>query len=93
MKEQVEIHIKYAGYIEKQLTQVERLRKMEKKKIPDDIIYDDVHGIATEAKQKLSKIRPVSIGQASRISGVTPADISILLVYLEHYNKVIAARG
>jgi tRNA uridine 5-carboxymethylaminomethyl modification enzyme len=93
MKEQVEIHIKYAGYIEKQLTQVERLRKMEKKRIPDDIIYDDVHGIATEAKQKLSKIRPVSIGQASRISGVTPADISILLVYLEHYNKVIAARG
>lgn len=93
MKEQVEIQVKYAGYIEKQLAQVDRLRKMEKKKIPDDIEYSEIHGIATEAKQKLAKIRPVSIGQASRISGVTPADISILLVYLEHYNKVVAARG
>ncbi|SEC30843.1 tRNA uridine-5-carboxymethylaminomethyl(34) synthesis enzyme MnmG [Paenibacillus sp. GP183] len=93
MKEQVEIQIKYAGYIEKQLIQVERLRKMEKKKIPDDIVYDQVHGIATEARQKLTKIRPISIGQASRISGVSPADISILLVYLEHYNRVVAARG
>lgn len=93
MKEQVEIQVKYSGYIEKQLAQVERLRKMEKKRIPDDIVYEDIHGIATEAKQKLAKIRPISIGQASRISGVTPADISILLVYLEHYNKVIAARG
>ncbi|AEI46455.1 tRNA uridine-5-carboxymethylaminomethyl(34) synthesis enzyme MnmG [Paenibacillus mucilaginosus] len=93
MKEQVEIQVKYSGYIEKQLLQVERLKKMEKKRIPDDIIYDDINGIAMEAKQKLSKIRPISIGQASRISGVTPADISILLVHLEHYNKVIAARG
>jgi tRNA uridine 5-carboxymethylaminomethyl modification enzyme len=93
MKEQVEIQIKYSGYIEKQLAQVERVRKMEKKKIPDDIDYFAIHGIATEAKQKLSKIRPISIGQASRISGVTPADISILLVYLEHYNQVVAARG
>ncbi|MFC0210930.1 tRNA uridine-5-carboxymethylaminomethyl(34) synthesis enzyme MnmG [Paenibacillus chartarius] len=93
MKEQVEIQIKYEGYIEKQLAQVERLRKMEKKKIPDDIRYEEVHGLASEAKQKLAKIRPVSIGQASRISGVTPADISILLVYLEHYNQVTAARG
>ncbi|RTE06685.1 tRNA uridine-5-carboxymethylaminomethyl(34) synthesis enzyme MnmG [Paenibacillus whitsoniae] len=93
MKEQVEIQVKYAGYIEKQSNQVERLRKMEKKKIPDDIEYADIHGIASEAKQKLSKIRPISIGQASRISGVTPSDISILLVYLEHYNRVTAARG
>lgn len=93
MKEQVEIQVKYAGYIEKQLLQVEKLRKMEKKKIPDDIIYQEIHGLASEAKQKLAKIRPISIGQASRISGVTPADISILLVYLEHYNKVVAARG
>jgi len=93
MKEQVEIQIKYSGYIEKQLLQVERLQKMEKKKIPDDIDYTDIHGIATEAKQKLNKIRPISIGQASRISGVTPADISILLVYLEHYNRVTASRG
>lgn len=93
MKEQVEIQIKYSGYIEKQLIQVERLQKMEKKRIPDDIDYSDIHGIATEAKQKLAKIRPISIGQASRISGVSPADISILLVYLEHYNRVIASRG
>lgn len=93
MKEQVEIQVKYAGYIEKQLLQVERLAKMEKKRIPLDIDYMDVNGIASEAKQKLSDIRPLSIGQASRIAGVTPADISILLVYLEHYNRVVAARG
>ncbi|RIX47052.1 tRNA uridine-5-carboxymethylaminomethyl(34) synthesis enzyme MnmG [Paenibacillus nanensis] len=93
MKEQVEIQIKYAGYIEKQLLQVERLNKMEKKLIPDDINYAEVNGLASEAKQKLSVIRPLSIGQASRVAGVTPADISILLVYLEHYNRVKAARG
>ncbi|WP_442602504.1 tRNA uridine-5-carboxymethylaminomethyl(34) synthesis enzyme MnmG [Paenibacillus sp. KN14-4R] len=93
MKEQVEIQVKYSGYIEKQLIQVERLKKMEKKLIPDDIVYEDIHSIAMEAKQKLAKIRPISIGQASRISGVTPADISILIVYLEHYNRVTAARG
>ncbi len=93
MKEQVEIQIKYAGYIEKQLVQVARLAKMEKKRIPDDIDYNDVHSLASEAKQKLNLIRPLSIGQASRIAGVTPADISILLVYLEHYNRVTAARS
>lgn len=93
MKEQVEIQIKYAGYIEKQLIQVERMGKMEKKKIPDDIVYHEVHNLSSESKQKLSEIRPLSIGQASRIAGVTPADISILLVYLEHYNRVVAARG
>lgn len=93
MKEQVEIQIKYAGYIDKQLQQVEKLRKMEQKKIPDDIVYEEIHGISKEAKQKLAKVRPVSIGQASRISGVSPADLSILLVYLEHYNQVIAARA
>lgn len=92
VKEQVEIEVKYEGYIEKQLQQVERLKKMEKKRIPEDIDYDTIHGIANEAKQKLNQIRPISIGQASRISGVTPADISILLVYLEHYNKVTAAK-
>jgi tRNA uridine 5-carboxymethylaminomethyl modification enzyme len=91
MKEQVEIQVKYAGYIEKQLQQVERLGKMEKKRIPDDIDYDKIHGLATEAKQKLSKVRPLSLGQASRISGVTPSDLSILLVHLEHYNRVTAA--
>jgi tRNA uridine 5-carboxymethylaminomethyl modification enzyme len=92
MKQQVEIQIKYSGYIEKQLQQVERLKKMEKKKIPTDLIYSDIHGLASEAKQKLTAIRPVSIGQASRIAGVTPADVSILLVYLEHYNKVTALK-
>ncbi|XJZ27327.1 tRNA uridine-5-carboxymethylaminomethyl(34) synthesis enzyme MnmG [Bacillota bacterium Lsc_1132] len=83
VKEQVEIQIKYEGYIEKSLQQVDRLKKMENKKIPEDIDYDAITGIATEAKQKLKKIKPLSIAQASRISGVNPADISILLVYLE----------
>lgn len=93
IKEQVEIQIKYAGYIEKQQIQVDRLRKMEKKKIPDDIEYNTIHGLSNEAKQRLSQIVPISIGQASRISGVTPSDISILLVYLEHYNRVTASRA
>ncbi|WML41833.1 tRNA uridine-5-carboxymethylaminomethyl(34) synthesis enzyme MnmG [Neobacillus sp. OS1-2] len=83
VKEQVEIQIKYEGYIEKSLQQVERLKKMEDKKVPDNIDYDAINGLATEAKQKLKKIKPLSIAQASRISGVNPADISILLVYLE----------
>lgn len=93
MKEQVEIQVKYAGYIDKQLMHVERLKKMEGKKIPANIKYEDIHGLAIEARQKLAEIRPLSIGQASRIGGVTPADISILLVYLEHYNRVTAAGG
>lgn len=93
MKEQVEIQIKYAGYIEKQQSHVERLKKMEQKKLPETIVYEEVKGLATEAQQKMAKIRPLSIGQASRISGVTPADISVLLVYLEHYNRVTATRG
>ncbi len=82
--EQVEIQIKYDGYIEKSLQQVEKLKKLENKKIPEDIDYDAISGIATEARQKLNKVRPLSIAQASRISGVNPADISILLVYIEH---------
>jgi tRNA uridine 5-carboxymethylaminomethyl modification enzyme len=81
--EQVEIQIKYEGYIEKSLQQVEKLLKMENKKIPVDIDYDAIQGLASEAKQKLNKVRPLSLAQASRISGVNPADISILLVYLE----------
>ncbi|MCM3635620.1 tRNA uridine-5-carboxymethylaminomethyl(34) synthesis enzyme MnmG [Paenibacillus camelliae] len=93
MKEQVEIQIKYAGYIEKQLQQVERLNKMERKRIPDTIDYNDIKGLANEARQKLELIRPLSIGQASRIGGVTPADISVLLIYLEHFNRVTAAKG
>ncbi|GIN86737.1 tRNA uridine 5-carboxymethylaminomethyl modification enzyme MnmG [Heyndrickxia sporothermodurans] len=82
--EQVEIQIKYEGYIDKSLQQVEKLKKLEDKKIPEDIDYEAINGIATEARQKLSKVRPLSIAQASRISGVNPADISILLVYIEH---------
>jgi tRNA uridine 5-carboxymethylaminomethyl modification enzyme len=81
--EQVEIQTKYKGYIEKQLQQVERMKKMENKKIPENIDYDDINGLATEARQKLSQVRPLSVGQASRVSGVNPSDISILLVYLE----------
>src|SRR3954467_412725 len=83
IKEQIEIQIKYEGYIDKSLQQVERLKKMENKRIPENIDYDAINGLATEAKQKLKKIHPLSLAQASRISGVNPADISILLVYLE----------
>ncbi|MED1114912.1 tRNA uridine-5-carboxymethylaminomethyl(34) synthesis enzyme MnmG [Bacillus paramycoides] len=81
--EQVEIQIKYEGYIEKSLQQVDRMKKMENKKIPVDIDYDAISGIASEARQKLKDVRPLSMGQASRISGVNPADVSILLVYIE----------
>ncbi|WP_404460097.1 tRNA uridine-5-carboxymethylaminomethyl(34) synthesis enzyme MnmG [Sutcliffiella horikoshii] len=81
--EQVEIQVKYEGYIQKSLQQVDRLKKMENKKIPENIDYDDIHGLANEARQKLKEVRPLSVAQASRISGVNPADVSILLVYLE----------
>ncbi|GIN59638.1 tRNA uridine 5-carboxymethylaminomethyl modification enzyme MnmG [Lederbergia ruris] len=81
--EQVEIQLKYEGYIEKSLQQVEKLKKLENKKIPEQIDYEAINGIATEARQKLMKVRPLSIAQASRISGVNPSDISILLVYIE----------
>ena len=83
VKEEVEIQVKYDGYIKLQEMQVEKFKKMEKKLIPDDINYDEVKGICLEARQKLNKHRPHSIGQASRISGVSPADISVLLVYLQ----------
>lgn len=80
--EQVDINIKYDGYIKRQMRQVEQFKKMEKKKIPEDIDYDSIKSLRIEAKQKLNQIRPSSIGQASRISGVSPADVSVLLVYL-----------
>ena len=83
IKEQVEIQIKYEGYIQKSLQQVERLKKMEDKKIPENIDYDAINSLASEARQKLKVVRPLTVAQASRISGVNPADISILLVYLE----------
>ena len=81
--EQVCIHIKYEGYIERQKHQVEQFKKTEKKLIPEDINYDDVLSLRLEARQKLKQFKPLNIGQASRISGVTPADVSVLLVYLE----------
>ena len=81
--EQVEINIKYDGYIRRQMKQVEQFKKLEQKKLPEDIDYEDVGSLRIEARQKLEAYRPVSIGQASRISGVSPADISVLLVYLE----------
>lgn len=83
--EQVNIEIKYEGYIVRQQRQVEQYKKMEKKLIPGDLDYDEVPSLRLEARQKLKKLRPVSVGQASRISGVSPADISVLLIFLEHY--------
>ncbi len=85
--EQVNINIKYDGYIKRQLKQAEHFQKLEKKKIPETIDYDEVDSLRTEARQKLKEFRPFSIGQASRISGVSPADISVLLVYLESRKK------
>lgn len=87
--EEINIIAKYEGYINSQLEQVGQFKKFEKKTIPVDIDFKNVNGLSTEAIQKLSEIRPISIGQASRISGVSPADISVLLIYLEyHYSKL-----
>ena len=85
--DEVEIMVKYEGYINMQLKQVEGFKKLERKLLPEDINYEDVKGIRLEARQKLNKFKPYSIGQASRISGVSPADISVLLIYLEQYKK------
>ena len=82
-KEEVEIQIKYEGYIKMQEAQVEKFKKLETKMLPENIDYEDIKGISLEARQKLNKFKPRSIGQASRISGVSPADISVLLVYLQ----------
>ena len=83
VKEQVNINIKYDGYIKRQMRQVEQFKKLETKRIPEDIDYNEIKSLRLEAKQKLTAMKPASIGQASRISGVSPADISVLLVYLE----------
>ena len=85
--EQVQIEIKYEGYIDRQLRQVEQFKKMERRKIPSDLNYDDVPSLRIEARQKLKLFHPVSMGQASRISGVSPADISVLMVYLEQFKR------
>lgn len=81
--EQVEISIKYAGYIDRQVKQAEQFKKLEEKKLPADIDYEKIDGLRLEARQKLSSIRPASLGQASRISGVNPADIAVLMIYLK----------
>ncbi|WP_371365057.1 tRNA uridine 5-carboxymethylaminomethyl modification enzyme MnmG [Sporomusa rhizae] len=87
VREQIEIAVKYDGYIQKQIEQVERSAKLEAKRLPEDIDYGQINGLALEARQKLNKIRPLSVGQAARISGVSPADISILMVYLEQRRR------
>lgn len=83
IEEEVTITVKYAGYIKRQMSQVNQFKKLEQRKLPEDINYDDIYGLRIEARQKLSKLRPASIGQASRISGVSPADVSVLLIYLD----------
>ena len=87
VQKQVNINIKYEGYISRQKKQVEQFKKMENKKIPADIDYDKVKSLRIEAVQKLKEYQPVSLGQASRISGVSPADISVLLVYMEQLKR------
>ena len=87
VREQVNIHMKYEGYIRRQMKQVEQFKKMEGKKIPEDLNYEEVGSLRIEARQKLETYRPANIGQASRISGVSPADISVLLVYLEAHRR------
>ncbi len=87
VKEQIEIVIKYEGYIKKQIDQVDRAQKLETKLLPEDIDYMQIQGLALEARQKLTKIKPRSIGQAGRISGVSPADVSILMIFLEQHRR------
>ena len=81
--EQVEIQLKYEGYISKQIAQVEQMRRLEHKELPADVDYSTLRGLRLEAAEKLNRIRPANIGQASRISGVSPADVSVLLIWLE----------
>ena len=87
VREQVNINIKYEGYIKRQLKQVEQFKKLEGKKLSENLNYQAISGLRKEAAQKLDLYKPVSIGQASRISGVSPADISVLLVYLEQKRR------
>ncbi|MFB0832244.1 tRNA uridine-5-carboxymethylaminomethyl(34) synthesis enzyme MnmG [Brevibacillus laterosporus] len=89
VREQVEIQVKYDGYIRKSLAQVEKMKKVEEKLIPKRIDYTAISGMSKEAREKLQKIRPLNIGQASRISGVTPADISVLMIYMEQFHRML----
>ena len=86
-REQVQIQVKYEGYINLQLAQVEKANKLENKALTQDIDYEKISGLRIEARQKLNKFKPISVGQASRISGVSPADISVLLIYLEQQKR------
>ncbi len=85
--EEAEIEIKYTGYIQKQLEEIARFRKLEEKKLSDETDYSLIRGLSTEGRQRLAEVQPGNIGQASRITGVTPADISVLLVYLEQKRR------
>ncbi len=87
VREQVEISVKYEGYIKRQMQQVEQFKKLENRKLPENIDYSEVYGLSNEARQKLNLMKPESVGQASRISGVSPADISVLLIYLEQRKR------
>ncbi len=87
VKEEVEIQVKYEGYIEREMKEVERFRKREQERIPENINYDQIHGLSTEVREKLKKVRPISLGQASRIPGITPAAISILQIYLKRLKE------
>ena len=93
VEEQVEIQIKYEGYIDRQTTQIQQFKKMEHFRIPDDFDYAAVHSLKTEACEQLAKIRPISVGQASRIPGVSPADISILMVWVEQYKRQMQSQA
>ena len=86
-REEVEIQVKYEGYIKLEEEQVAKFKKLEQKKLPKDINYEDIKGLRLEARQKLNNIKPESVGQASRISGVSPADISVLLIFLEQLKR------
>ena len=85
--QEVEIQVKYEGYIKMQEEQVKKFKKLEDKKLSENINYDEIKGLRIEARQKLNKVKPLSIGQASRISGVSPADVSVLLIYLEQQKR------
>ena len=87
VEEEIEIMIKYEGYISRQMEQVEKMNRLEQKKMPADIVYADIDTLSAEARQKLDEIRPLSLGQASRISGVSPADITALLIVLEQHSR------
>ena len=87
VREEVNINLKYEGYIKRQMKQVEQFHRLEKKKIPADIDYSDIKSLRLEAIQKLTDIQPESVGQAARISGVSPSDISVLLIYLEQFHS------